>query len=95
MARIQWHGSTFLAEPKEQLPNGDWLMVMKEHGPRFTIGTLVRVTQKQVVEMAAAEMPDTPNAGLAALETGLAAERKEITPVGEMLSRARAKEPAP
>lgn len=96
MARVQWHGSSFIAEPKEQLENGDWLMVAKEHGPRCSPGTIIRVKQNEIVEMAAAEMPDTATSQ-AALDKALAEERKTITPVAELLAvaaRERAEAPS-
>lgn len=86
MARVRWHGHEFTADPIRQLPNGDWLMKTKGHGPRFTFGTEVMVKPDEIVEMAAAETP--PSDGLAELEAAMAEERKTLTPVAELLAKA-------
>lgn len=57
MARIRWHGAEYTAEPIRQLPNGNWLMRAKQHGPRFAVGSEIEVKRSEVIEMAAAELP--------------------------------------
>jgi hypothetical protein len=84
MARIQWHGSNFIAQPIEQLPNGDWRMTALEHGARFTIGTVIIVQQSEILSMDAAEMPD-PAASAGALEKAMADERKALPSVREVM----------
>jgi hypothetical protein len=71
MARIRWQGSTFNATPKEQLPNGDWLMVATDHGARFVPGDTIRVQQQEIIDMGSAPEPTpaTIDASRAALET--------------------------
>jgi hypothetical protein len=56
MATFRWHGSNFTGIPVEKLPNGDWYVTAMQNGPRFTIGSQVRVTPDEVVEMSAAEI---------------------------------------
>lgn len=87
MARIQWHGSTYNAEPVKPLEGGDWLMTMLEHGPRFAIGTLVRVKQSEIIEMAAAEMPATPAQSAASLQQAMDEERKTLPTVEQLIAR--------
>lgn len=83
MARVRWHGTEFRADPIRQLPNGNWLMEAREHGPRFSIGTEIEVRQGEIVEMAAAEMPASPDAGLKELEAGMAKERETLPPLAQ------------
>ncbi len=91
MARIRWNGQEFYADPVRKLPNGDWIMRAKQHGPRFTIGTEIAVAPNEIVEMASAEMPEDPQAAarsLADLDRAMAEERKTLTPVAELLAKA-------
>lgn len=87
MARIHWHDRTYAAALKERLPDGGALMVMQEHGPRFTAGTVVRVTAAQI-ESLDEVAPVEPAASAAALETAMAEERKTIPSVREVLMKA-------
>ena len=90
MATIRLHGTTITAEPKEQLPNGDWLMEAKHHGPRCAPGTTVRVTQSEIIEMAAAEQP--ADSGMGELEKAMAEERETLPSVQELLAAAKDKQ---
>lgn len=78
MARIRWQGQEFRAEPVRQLPNGNWIMRAQSHGARFGIGTEIEVTPGEVLEMAAAESPADPTAGLSQLEAAMATERETL-----------------
>ena len=62
MATVSWNGAKFYAAPVQELPNGDWLMKMQQHGPRFSIGTTVRIKASEIIELASAEMPPTDGA---------------------------------
>lgn len=88
MARVRWHGTEFYADPVRQLPNGNWLMIAKQHGPRFTIGTEIEVMQAEVVEMAAAETPPSYAESIAALELAMAEERKALPSPQELIANA-------
>lgn len=58
MARVRFGGATLSAEPVMQLPNGDWLMRAMGRSARFEKGDSIRVKPYEIIEMAAAEMPD-------------------------------------
>lgn len=88
MARIRWHGTTYSVEPIEKLPNGDWLMMANEHGPRFTIGTKIQVKAADIVDMNEHNPVKSAAESAAALEKAMAAERKELPSVQEMLAKA-------
>lgn len=92
MARVQWHGQNFNATPIEQYPNGDWLMESLAHGPRISVGTRIRVTSKEIIEMAAAETPPNPAESAATLETAMADERKTLPSIAELRAQ-RADQP--
>jgi hypothetical protein len=94
MARVSWHGQTFNAVPLEQLANGDWLMEAREHGARFTVGTKIVVTTKQIVSMDAAEMP-APAESATALQSAMDAERETLPTVAELLAKRNDPPPAP
>lgn len=87
MARVRIANHELVATPIEQLPNGNWLMRAEQHGPRWVPGTTVWVLKKDVLEMAAAEIP-APAESQAQLEAAMAAERETITPVAELLAKA-------
>jgi hypothetical protein len=89
MATVSWHGSTFAAEPIEKLANGNWKMKARAHGPRFSLGTIIEVRPNEVVTMDEAETPPDPKAGLAALETAMAAERDTLPSVASLLADAK------
>lgn len=55
---INWHGKPVSVTPKQQLEGGDWLVTAKENGPRFTIGSTLRIKASEVIEIAAAEIPE-------------------------------------
>lgn len=95
MASIRWGGSVYSAEPIEQLPNGNWRMKALEHGPRFSVGTILEMKQNEIIEIAAAEMPPDPAASAAALERAMAEERKTLPSVGELLVQKAAPAPEP
>jgi hypothetical protein len=61
MAQVRFAGSIIKARPLEQLATGDWLMEAQGHGPRFAVGTKIKVKKSEIVEMAAAEMPMAPS----------------------------------
>lgn len=104
MARIHWQGHEFTADPVRQLSNGNWIMRAKQHGPRFTVGTEIEVTAKEIIEMAAAEKPpdggltdeDRDNIGAAirarssmsALDLAMAEERKTLPTPAELIAKA-------
>lgn len=94
MARIQWHGHTFTAKPIKELPDGGWLMEAQEHGARFTIGTKIKVQKREIIELASAEMPPSPDAGLAQLEAAMAEERKTLPTPAEIIANWRANKSA-
>lgn len=89
MARIRWHGATFSADPIRELPNGNWLMRAREHGPRFTAGTEIEVTKNEILEMAAAELPPDPDESRKALDAAMEEERKTLPPVADLLKAAK------
>jgi hypothetical protein len=76
MARVSLDGVTFIATPLRELDDGDWLMEARQHGPRWTIGTPLRIRASDILEMASAEMP--ADDGQAALNKALAEERARI-----------------
>lgn len=88
MALVRWHGTEFTAEPIRQFDNGDWLMVAKQHGPRFSVGSEIRVKQSEIVEMASAETPMTEAESLAKLEASMAEERKLLPSPQELIANA-------
>src|ERR1035437_5337542 len=75
MAKISWNGTPYNAEPVGELANGDWHMRMQQHGPRFTIGTVVLVKAKDIIETPAAETPPAPEASVAALQAAMDADK--------------------
>lgn len=90
MARVRWHGTEFKAEPIRENPDGTFIMKALEHGPRFSIGTEIMVTTKEIVSMDAAEKP-APEQSLATLQQSLAAER-EVTPLPDLKAKVKAPE---
>lgn len=89
MARVQWHGTDFYAEPLEELPGGKWKMRAKSHHPRCSPGTVIIVAQDEILEMAAAEAPPTAESS-AALEAAMAEERKMLPTFAEIHARNQA-----
>jgi hypothetical protein len=61
MACVQVAGTTVYADPIEQLDNGDWLMRSRGHSPRFSIGDIIRIKPAEIIEIASAEMPLSPD----------------------------------
>lgn len=49
MARINWQGTEIEAELIDQLPNGNYKMRSKGRAPRIEPGTVIEVTQSQIV----------------------------------------------
>lgn len=91
MAKVQWQGSVFCAKPLRRLPNGDWVMEAQEHGNRFCPGTMIRVTEREILDMADSEVPNTAksmNELIAALEV----ERKTLPTIDELLRKFREQE---
>lgn len=85
MARIKWDGKPFSAAPVKQLSNGDWLMRALEHGPRFTVGTMLQVKKLDIISLDDKDTPD-PAARAAELEAAMAEERKTLPTVAELLA---------
>jgi hypothetical protein len=93
MARINWHGVAFNANPIEQLPNGNWRMISMEHGARVVPGTEIIVKQSEIIEMGAAEMPSDPSESQAKLEAAMAEERKLLPPIQGLLAAVKPQKP--
>ncbi len=91
MARIRLFGTIYNAKPIEERPDGSWIMAALEHGPRFTIDTPLHVLKGEIVEMAAAEIPLSPEASFAAVEAAMAEERKALPKPAELIARHGAK----
>lgn len=91
MARVRMFGATFNADPIKDNGDGTWQMRSRAHTGRTAPGTVITVKQSEIEEMAAAEAPAGTNApGLAALEFGMAAERKTIPTPQELIAQHRA-----
>ena len=91
MAQVKIFGALVNADPVEELANGDWKMRSRAHTPRLAPGTIFIAKKAEIVEMAAAEMaPDTNSPGLAALEAGMAEERKTLPTPQELIAQVRA-----
>lgn len=90
MARIRWHGQDYTAEPVRQINDTTWRFKMRDHGPRWHAGAEIDVPQNDIIEMAAAETPMIRDAGQAALDAAMAAERETLPTVQELLADARA-----
>lgn len=90
MARVRWFGTEFTATPVEQLPNGDWRMMAREHTGRTAPGTIVVVKQTEIVPgtMSADDAAPDPAAGLAALDAAMAKEREALPSPAELIKRA-------
>lgn len=88
LARVKFLGKTIVAEPRSQFDNGDWLMIAKEHGPRFAVGSPIRIKPGEIVEMAESVTPPA-DTGANALQKELADERATLKPVAELLTDAK------
>lgn len=82
MAKVQWGGHTFNAEPIEDLGNGKWSMRALQSGPRTAKGTIITVAQNEIVEMASAETPPPYD-----LELAMAKERETLPTFAEIHAR--------
>lgn len=94
MAKISWNGTPYTAEPVEELANGDWHMRMQQHGPRFTVGTVILVKAKDILELAAAEMPPAPEASVAALQVAMDADKATRPTPAQLIANWRNGNPA-
>lgn len=89
MARVHWQGFEFRADPVRQLDNGSWLMVAKQHGPRFSVGTEIEVSPGEIISMTPEEMPPTEEAkSFAAIEAAMSEERKMLPTPQELIAKA-------
>lgn len=95
MARVRVFGQSFNATPvigsdgnPKMTPDGNWIMTAHAHTARCVPGSEIEVHPDEVIEMAAAETPETEVAdSQAQLEAAMAEERKTLTPVAELLKK--------
>ena len=87
MATVRWHGQTFNATSIEQNPDGTWRMIANAHGARFVSGCEITVSPNEIVEMAAAEIPEPT---LDQIEAAMAEERTKIESASSILARYQA-----
>lgn len=92
MARVRWFGTEFIADPIEERPDGSWLMRSREHTGRLSVGTEFVAKPKEIIEMAAAEIPP-PAISMAALEAAMAEERKLLPSPQSLIAQAHGKKP--
>lgn len=88
MARVTWRGETFTAKPIRQNPDGSWVMQAMAHTARTAPGTIITVLPKEIV---AGTLEDTtqgaPDSGQAALDAGMAEERKTLASPAELIAQ--------
>ena len=103
MARVRLGSILLTADPVEQKPNGNWLMRARQHTARTSPGTLIEIASKDVIEMAAAEMPGSapqpedlsigpvPEEKIdwASLEKAMADERATLPTAAELIAQHR------
>lgn len=87
MAKIRWGGGTYAGRITETFEDGSAQVLMLEHGPRFTVGTVIEATAAEIVSRD--ETDADPAKSVAVLEAAMAEERKTMTPVAELLAKAQ------
>lgn len=91
MAKITWRGETFLAKPIRQNPDGSWVMEALQHSGRTVPGTRITVLASEIVKGTMDEAPAESNSGQAALDAGMAQERKTLPTPAELIAQAQGK----
>jgi len=94
MARVRLWGAEFSAEPIADNGDGTFTMRAMEHTARASAGTTIRVKKGEIVSMAAAETPPSPNESAAALDKAMAAERETLPKPAELLAQFNADQTA-
>lgn len=78
MIRFSWDGGRYLGDLVEELKGGDCLVRAKQQGPRFGIGSIIRLKANQIVDR---NVPGPASDNSEAVARALAAERSRIPSV--------------
>ena len=80
MMRFRWQGSEYAADVIRKLADGSVIARALSHGPRFAIGTEIKVAAHEIVSM---DEPVPPDTDPKALQAAMDAERKALPSVAD------------
>lgn len=89
MARVRLFGQEFNADLVKDNGDGTWQAISREHTGRSAPGTTITVSQSEIVEAAAAELPPSPAASQSALDAAMAKERETLPSPADLIAQHR------
>lgn len=78
MARVRFAGTEIAVDVIEKTPDGDYFVRARQHGPRTSIGTLIRVKRSEFTELKPTEDPGTPQFAAVEIENGIVDKVAEV-----------------